>query len=609
MRVSGLVILTLIATATAATPLEADAELPAGYMSLRESQQIADKTVRIELAPDLSSLSDNERATVDALIAVGRIFQALHEDMRHRQALVAYEELLRLDRELGSPPATQNLIDMYYVFKGPVARMLDNKSRVFLPVDAKTPGRNVYPWGIEREELNEYFERHPGARGRLLGARSVVRRSDPPQIQSDLNTLDTYPVLDALHPGLRDRLERLQTDRGETAFYACPYSVAYAGRLIESYALLNRAAGFMQDEDPEFADYLRNRARDLLSDDYESGDASWVTGRFKNLNAEIGSYEVYDDQLYGVKSFFALNVLLRDREKSDALRKAIAGLQAFENSLPYEPEGWDGTGDKKKVREDIPVGVYHVVADFGQSRGTNTATILPNESAYARKYGRTILMRYNIIDNPELFAERRAKFVAAVASEFSGDLTPEGGFYRTLWHEIGHYLGVDRTADGRELDEALEASANKLEELKADLVSLYLVEALRERGYYSETAARGVYADGVRRVLLKNKPAMTQTYSVMQLMQFNYYLEKGLLEYDGQSKRLWIHYDKYRGVVTSMLAEVLELQKNGDKAAADAFIEKYLAWEPVPHETLADAMKNAEKYRYALVRYAVLEGE
>jgi hypothetical protein len=585
----------------------AGTNLPAGYLSEEESQKVIDKTVVITLAPDLSGLSDNERAAVDGLIAVGRIFQELHEDMRHHQALEAHAALLALDRELASPVATQNLLHMYRVFKGPVARMLDNKSRPFLPVDPKTPGRNVYPWGIKRQELDAYFERFPDRRQWLLGVRSVVRRSERDRVETDLAVLDRYPVLDTLHPGLRELLEGLGADPGDQLFYACPYSVAYADQLMEAYTLLNRTAEILTTEDPEFADYLRNRARDLLSDNYESGDASWVTGRFKNLNAEIGSYEVYDDQLFGVKSFFALNVLLRDREQSDALRQAIQGMQAFENSLPYEPAGWDGTGDKKKVREDIPVGVYHIVADFGQSRGTNTATILPNESAYARKYGRTILMRYNILNNPELFAARLDKYRAAVDPIHSDDLTSQGGFYRTLWHEIGHYLGVDRTADGRELGEALEASANKLEELKADLVSLYLVDALRERGYYTDATARSVYADGVRRVLVKNKPAMSQTYRVMQLMQFNYYLDKGLFAYDDASNRITIHHDRYHEVVASMLAEVLALQQQGDKASADAFIAKYSAWEPIPHKALAEAMKKAETYRYARVRYAVLD--
>jgi hypothetical protein len=581
--------------------------LPDGYMAEEESQQIIDKTMVITLAPDLSGLSDNERSAVESLIAVGRIFQLLHEDMRHHQAVEAHETLVLLDEELGSPAATQNLLDMYYVFKGPIGRMLDNKSRAFFPVDPKVPGRNVYPWGIQREELEEYFAKFPRERSRLLGVRSVVKRSERSNIDADLGTLDEYPVLDVLNPGFRDLVDSLRAGPGEREFYACPYSVAYADQLVEAYTLLNQAAGFMDDDDSEFADYLRNRARDLLSNNYESGDASWVTGRFGNLNAEIGSYEVYDDQLYGVKSFFALNVLLRDVEQSDALREAIKGMQAFENSLPYEPAGWDGKGDKKNVREDIPVGVYHIVADFGQSRGTNTATILPNESAYARKYGRTILMRYNILNDPDLFAARQAKYQAAVVPAQFEYFTLRGGFYRTLWHEIGHYLGVDRTADGRELGTALEASANKLEELKADLVSLYLVRALGDRGYYSAEAARGVYADGVRRVLVKNKPSMTQTYRVMQLMQFNYFLEKGLFQYNAEDNRLVVHYEKYHEAITSMLREVLELQKNGDKAAADAFIGKYFVWEDSPHEALSAAMKKAEKYRYAMVRYSILE--
>jgi hypothetical protein len=585
----------------------AGTRLPDGYMSEDESQAIMDKTLVIELAPDLAGLSENERSAVESLVAAGRIFQMLHEDMRHRQALEAHQALISLDEELGSPRATQNLLAMYYVFKGPIGRMLDNKSRAFLPVGPKVPGRNVYPWGIGRDELDAYLDKHPRERSQILGLRTVVRRSERSNVETDLKTLDDFPVLDRLHPGFRDRLEGLLADPGGTVFYACPYSVAYASRLVEAYGHLNRAADAMDREDPEFAGYLRNRARDLLSDNYESGDASWVTGRFGNLNAEVGSYEVYDDQLYGIKSFFALNVLLRDKEQSDALREAIRGMQQFENSLPYEPSGWNGSGDKKKVREDIPVGVYHVVADFGQSRGTNTATILPNESEYARKYGRTILMRYNILDNPDLYAARQAKYEAAVSPSQFGFLTLRGGFYRTLWHEIGHYLGVDRTADGRELGTALESAANKLEELKADLVSLYLVETLRDRGYYSEEAARGVYADGVRRVLVKNKPPMTQTYSVMQLMQFNYYLEKGLLEYDARENRVTVHYDKFHDAVTAMLGEVLDLQKRGDKDAAEAFIDKYAVWEAAPHEALAAAMKKAERYRYAMVRYAILE--
>lgn len=34
-----------------------------------------------------------------------------------------------------------------------------------------------------------------------------------------------------------------------------------------------------------------------------------------------------------------------------------------------------------------------VIADFGQARGTNTATNLPNDPLFSHHYGRIILMR------------------------------------------------------------------------------------------------------------------------------------------------------------------------------------------------------------------------
>jgi hypothetical protein len=72
-------------------------------------------------------------------------------------------------------------------------------------------------------------------------------------------------------------------DRG--IFYAVPYPVAFPDQLTACFEHLTAAAEEIEPEDPEFAIYLRNRARDLISNDYESGDASWVTGQFKTLNA------------------------------------------------------------------------------------------------------------------------------------------------------------------------------------------------------------------------------------------------------------------------------------------------------------------------------------
>jgi len=571
-----------------------------GYWPIEKSQPIIDKTQTITLAPDLSQLTAAERIAVAKLLEVGQIFQKLYEGQRHPQAIAAFSALQQLDKQTGSQPRTQNLLTLYRLFQGPIATTLDNKREPFLPVDPIAPGKNVYPRNVTKDEVERWLVTVPNnsqLRAELLDLRSVVRKASPENLRDEIARLRKYPTLATLHPKLLSELEAIEKKKHE-GFYAVPYAVAYADDLMKAYGLLNEAADAVQKDDEEFARYLRNRSRDLLSNDYESGDASWVTGHFKNLNAQIGSYETYDDELYGVKTFFAFSLLETRQQETTALREAMKGLQALEDSLPYN--------NHKKVREDIPVGVYDVVADFGQARGGNTATILPNESYLARRYGRTILLRANIMRDPNIFEGTSHTFAAAVGEDQAKALTNEGNFYRTLWHEVGHYLGVDRTKDGRDLDEALQDDSNTLEEMKADLVSLFVAEALRKQGYYTDAQLKSVYAGGILRVLQNNKPRRDQPYNTMQLMQWNFFLENGLLSFDAATKILRIHYDKYHDVIGKMLARTLEVQYQGDKVAADRFIDEYAKWDDNLHGVIAANIRAQQKYRFRLFKYAAL---
>ena len=569
--------------------------LPAGYWPLEKSQPIIDKTQTLRLAPDLKHLTPGEQKAVSKLLEVGKLFQELYESQRHFEAERSYQALVRLD--LGSKsPSTQNLLTLYRLNQGPIATTLENKREPFVPVAPPEPGKNVYPWGVKKDELEKFLAAHPQERESIMDLRTVVRYATPANLQRDLGVLAKFPVLDTLQPGLKGKLRKRLEAKDEKAFYAVPYAVAYAEELIRAHALLSEAANDLQEDDQEFARYLRNRARDLLTNDYESGDAAWVTGQFKHLNAQIGSYETYDDELYGVKTFFAFSLLSVRQQEARALRQAMKGLQALEDSLPYEPH--------KKIREDIPVGVYDVVADFGQARGSNTATILPNESYLARRYGRTILLRANIMREPNIFEGTSRNLIAAIGPEQANELTPEGSFYRTLWHEVGHYLGVDRTKDNRDLDEALQENASALEEMKADLVSLFVAEALHKQGYYTDAQLRSVYASGILRVLQNNRPRRDQPYNTMQLMQWNYFLENGLLSF--ANGRLQIHYDKYHEVAGKMLKKTLEVQYSGDKAAADQFIEQYTKWDEALHGVVAKNIRDQQRYRFRLFKYAAL---
>lgn len=591
---------TLLSTSLAvalAAPVAAQ-ELPQGYWPLDKSAPLIARTMTVQLGADLAGLAPGERIAVDKLLQAGAIMQVLNERQMHPDAARAHADLVALDRRLGSPAATRNLLTLYRVNSAPFTNTLENERETFLPVAPVEPGKNLYPAGITKAEIEAFLAAHPAERAGILSPRSVVRRATADNLQADLAVLDRFPALAVLHPGLRQRLQARAA--APAGLYAVPYAIAYAEDMLRIHGLLNEAAMAVEPDDGEFAGYLRHRARDLLAEDYEAGDAAWVTGRFKSLNAEIGAYEAYEDEIFGTKTLLGLS-LLRNRDAETArLREVLKGLQAIEDALP--------SPHHKRVRDDLSAGIYDVIADFGDTRGGNTATILPNDPELSRRYGRTILLRANILTHPKLFENRRPAWQAAMAPAHRDELTPRGEFVNTVWHEVGHYLGVDRTRDGRTLDAALQANAPILEEMKADLVALYAGEPLRGRGYLDDEDLRALYGAGIGRALVTDKPRRDQTYAVMQLMQWNVFLRDGLLRFDAATQTLSIDYTRYRAVVGALLAEVLALQHAGDAAAAEAFIARHTGWDEALHGVIARKMRDAKPYRYAAFYYDALDG-
>ena len=125
---------------------------------------------------------------------------------------------------------------------GPIATTLDNDRVAFLTVTPETQARNVYPAGTTREALDAFFAAHPDRRDELLDDRAVVWEATPENRRRAFNALRRYPVLDTLHPGLRERLQTSAT------YIAVPYSVAYAEEMIEAHRLLNLAADVNVDQ-------------------------------------------------------------------------------------------------------------------------------------------------------------------------------------------------------------------------------------------------------------------------------------------------------------------------------------------------------------------------
>ncbi len=145
-----------------------------------------------------------------------------------------------------------------------------------------------------------------------------------------------------------------------------------------------------------------------------------------------------------------------------------------------------------------------------------------------------------------------------------------------------------------------------MEEMKADLVSLFVGRELRRQNYYNDQQLRALYASGIRRLLQTAQPRRTQPYQTMQLMQWNFFIENDLLEFDRGTNRLEINYDKYHDVVGKLLQRVLDLQYQGDKAAVNRFIDQYAKWDENLHGAIAKNIRDQQRYRFRLFKYAAL---
>ncbi len=562
-----------------------------GFWSLAQAQAILERTEHFDIRADTSSLTEGEREAVERLMEVGEIFQSLYERSRHPQALAVRSHLETLDVAAGERERLTALRTLYELFQGPIAQTLEGEREPFAPVLPYSPGRNVYPSGVTAEELRAWEAAHVGSQ--ISDVRTVVRRRTLEELTLDRGRRRDHPIIEVLHPDLRPMLrEGPKAD----AFYAVPYSLAYAHDLVRAYGLLREAAELVRGDDLDLADYLEQRARDLLSNDYEAGDAAWVSGRFARLNAQIGAYETYDDHLLGQKAFFGLSILIRSPAESEELARAVARLSEFDSALPGGPY--------ERVRSEIPVGIYDVLVDYGQARGGNTASILPNEAHITQKYGRTILIRRNVLRNPEIRASAERRWRAVVVEAHADDLLESGNFDRTVWHEVGHYLGPRRTSDGRLVSDALGNLQNHFEELKADLVSLWLLPRLNAAGILDPDRTRAAYAAGILRVLLSSEPPRTDVYGTMQLMQQNFFLSNDVLRFSDGT--LSIEYARYPRVVEEMLREVLAIQRAGDRAAAEQFVERWARWAPDVQGAIGAALE-AVAPRYRLARYAALE--
>ena len=488
-------------------------QAPTGPTLVNIDRQRLDIYTDFSLQSDLSHLSDNQKAMVAKLIDASKIM----DDLFWKQAFGEDKQsfLAQLDDE-----KVRQFADINY---GPWDRL--NGDEVFLSGYKEKPlGAGFYPADITKEELNNADVKDK------TGLYSLIKR---------------------------DELGNL---------YSTPYSEEYAVELAQAAELLRDASKLADDK--EFANYLNLRANAIQSDDFQASDFAWMDMKNNPIDVVIGPIENYEDQLFGYRAAYESYVLIKDLKWSERLAKFAAFLPELQKGLPVD----------SKYKQEVPgsdadLNAYDVVYYAGHSNaGSKTIAInLPNDEQVQLEKGTRRLQLKNAM---------RAKFdkilvpisEQLIVPEQRKHITFDAFFANTMFHEVAHGLGIKNTLTGKgTVRQSLQEHASALEEGKADILGLYMVEQLLKKGEITEGTLEDYYTTFMAGIFRSVRFGASSAHGKANMIRFNFFAQEGAFS-KNEDGLYSINMDKMGDAMAKLSRLILTLQGDGDYEKVDQLI-------------------------------------
>ena len=355
---------------------------------------------------------------------------------------------------------------------------------------------------------------------------------------------------------------------------AVPYHVEYKPWLMGAATALREAAALSPDK--AFADFLRLRAEALLTDDYYKSDIAWLELENPKFDIIFAPYETYLDDLLGVKTSYGTAVMIRNQAESaklDTFRKYVPEIQ---DALPLAPEDRPSMQGKSTPMEvmDTPFRAgdlrhgYQAVADN-----------LPNDPRIHQEKGSKKIFFKNFMD-------ARVNYVVLpigkllMREDQAALASMDGYFAVVLMHEICHGLGpaYARTSAGQaDIRESIGPTFSGLEEAKADIVGLFALNWLMEKGVLPKERAEEFYASHVAGIFRTVRFGVAEAHGRAEMMEFNYFAEQGAITRDPPRKigKYAIDFTKMQQAIATLAKELLEIEATGDRNRAEQWFKKY----------------------------------
>ena len=492
------------------------------------------KPVRINYDP--SSLTPDERRMIERLVDASRALESMFWRQSDAAGLALYKALAFDTTQLG-----HDLRHYLWINGSRWDLVRDNEP--FVGTEPMPPGHDLYPPGLTRAAVDEYVTAHPEARTALFDPFTLVRRDG-------------------------------------TALVGRPYHEAFAPFVKTAAVALREAADLSPD--PAFARFLRMRADALLSDDYYASDVAWVELKNPKVDVIFAPYETYLDNLLGVKTSYGAAVLIRNEAESRNLELYQRWVPDIQDALPLP------AADRPSVRGHVtPMEVMDTPYRAGDLRHGYQAVAdnLPNDPRIHKEKGTKKIFFKDYMD--ARVREIILPLAARVMDETQArQVTAEGYLAAVVMHEICHGLGpAFARSGGQEVDirEAMADAYSGLEESKADVVGMFALKWLVDRGVLKKERLPEYYASYVAGIFRTVRFGTGEAHGRAEMMEFNYLLSQGaIVARDG---RYEVDFAKMPGAIQSLARELLEQEATGNRPRAEAWFRNY--------GTMSDALRHA----------------
>jgi hypothetical protein len=521
----------LITQAQDNAPAQANSKTHSGAQNLVISPNLEKELAKfkpVRMPFDSAQLTARERQMLGKLVEACQDLESIYWRQSDPEGLKLYQSLT-------SSSAPKDIALRRFLRINGSRFDLINNNAPFVGTAPWPPGRSLYPSNLTHEEFDRYVAAHADQKAALYDPWTVVRRKG-------------------------------------AALEAIPYHVAYK-QWVDPAAKALRDAADLSD-DPAFAKFLRLRADALQSDQYFDSDIAWVSLVNPKFDVIFAPYETYLDDFLGVKTSYGAAILVRNEEESrklDVFQKYVPDIQ---DSLPLAPE------DRPSKRGLFsPMEVMDAPYRAGDLRHGYQAVAdnLPNDPRIHEQKGSKKIFFKNFMDARVNYVILPIAKLLLRADE-AVLASAEGYLATTMMHEISHGLGpaFARTSSGKQdVRESIGPTYSGLEEAKADIVGLYSLKWLVDRGDLPKEKLNGYYASEVAGIFRTVRFGVAEAHGRAEIMEFNFFMERGAISRDAASGRYAIDFNRMPDAVTALAKELLDEEATGDRARAEAWFTKY----------------------------------